>query len=433
MRNTSLTPTRVKSSLAVRAVAGAAVLAIGLTACGGSSGGEATARSANAPAASTSSPAAMSNAAATQAAALRATLTQLLHDHVNLTAAVVQAATATGDPSSPLVKGAEDALGQNTQDLTDAIGSVYGQDAAKQFNGLWSKHIGFFVSYTLGDLKNDAAMKKQALDDLAGYRTQFAQFVNGATKGAVPADAVAKILAGHVQTLTAAIDAITSKSPDAASKTYEAAQYMSTPAQALSAAFSKQFPDKFPGDATSAGAQLRATLTGLLAQHVNQTAMVVRYATATGDPSSPLVKGAEDALGQNTQDLTDAIGSVYGQDAAKQFNGLWSKHIGFFVSYTLGDLKNDAAMKKQALDDLAGYRTQFAQFVNGATKGAVPADAVAKILAGHVQTLTAAIDAITSKSPDAASKTYEALTYMSAPAQALSTAFAAQFPDKFGG
>ena len=144
-------------------------------------------------------------------------------------------------------------------------------------------------------------------------------------------------------------------------------------------------------DATAA-AELRATLTSLLSDHVwlagNALDTAVRK---NGDLKDPQVVGAVKALDANSVALAKTLGSVY-PDAEKPFLASWRQHIGFFVDYTLGKAtKNDKQVAK-AKADLDAYRVSFGQLINSVVPE-LPADAVAEELIPHVDSLFAAIDA----------------------------------------
>src|SRR5688572_22411553 len=86
----------------------------------------------------------------TPAAELRAGLTSLLQEHVYLAgAAISQAVADGGDMAAPATTSAVETLDANSVALSEAVASVYGEDAGAQFLELWRKHIGFFVDYTL--------------------------------------------------------------------------------------------------------------------------------------------------------------------------------------------------------------------------------------------------------------------------------------------
>jgi hypothetical protein len=215
-------------------VTAAAMLTAG---CSSSSKGSSSSSSA-AGAAKTSSASAPSSMAAASApdesaaAGLRATLTALLSDHVWLAGnALGTAVLKGGNLKDPAVAGAVEALDANSVDLSKAIASVY-PDAEKPFLASWRQHIGFFVNYTLGKATKDSAMVTKAKSDLDGYRTSFGQLINSVVPE-LPADAVAKELIPHVQTLFDAIDAAVAGKPDVQTKLAMAAEHMTMTAAIL--------------------------------------------------------------------------------------------------------------------------------------------------------------------------------------------------------
>ena len=417
----------MRNTILIRGTLGVAAFALAATACG-SSGTAATGNSS--PSASPSmhsmapSPASgsLTNTAAAQ---LYAGLDQLLREHVDLTANVVQTAITKG-PSSAGTKAALAALDQNTQGLGAAIGSVYGSAAQKQFLKLWRAHIGFFVNYTLGVAGHNSKKVATAQHDLAGYISQFSAFVSGATK--LPASAVAADLKGHVTTLETAINAIVAKKPNAGQKINMAAMHMDGTAEVLAKGIVAS--KGIAGNVTGAGSSLRAALTGLLVQHVAATGFVVQTAVAAGgNLKAPEVKGAIAALSQNTNELGAAIGSIYGPAAQKQFLKLWRAHIGFFVNYTLGVATHNSKMVATAQHDLNGYISQFSAFIAGATK--LPASAVAADLKGHVSTLETAIKAIVAGRPKASADLLMAENHMAGTGAVLAQGIASSMPSKF--
>jgi len=349
---------------------------------------------------------------------LRSGLDLLFREHVDLTGFAVQTAVADGIGSANTTQ-ALAALDANTVALGDAIGSVYGTDARTAFLKMWRAHIGFFVSYTKGLATKNSAMVSTAQANLAGYKRDFAAFLGGATQ--IPAAAIATELQGHIQTLEAAIQSIVAKKPDAAANLAMAAMHMDGTAAALASGIAKE--KNLAGNPAGDASGLRAALTGLLVQHVAQTGAVVQTAVATG-LTSPQTAGAVKALDGNTVDLADAIGSVYGASARTAFLTMWRAHIGFFVDYTKGLATKNSAMVSAAQAKLAGYQRDFANFLGTAT--GLPADAVAADLQGHITTLEDAIQAIVSKSPDAAAKISMAETHMAGTAAVLAKAIAAQ-------
>jgi hypothetical protein len=420
----------MRNKLLVRGSVGAVALALAVTACGSSGAGSAGGGSTHSasPSAMHSMPASPAPGAVTNTAAaqLYAGLDQLLREHVDLTANVVQMAVTKG-PSSGATKQALAALDQNTKGLGAAIGSVYGSAAQAKFVKLWRAHIGYFVNYTLGVATHNKAKVATANKDLAGYTAQFSQFIAGATK--LPASAVAADLKGHVTTLETAINAIVAKSPSAGQKIEMAAMHMDGTAQVLAKGIVSA--KGISGSVTGAGSSLRAALTGLLIQHVAATAFVAQTAVAHGGSlTAPEVKGAIGALTDNTNQLGAAIGSVYGPAAQAKFLKLWNAHIGYFVNYTLGVATHNKAKVITANNDLGGYINQFSQFIAGATK--LPAAAVAADLKGHVSTLEAVINDIVAGKSSASGALLMAENHMAGTGAVLAQGIAASMPSKFG-
>jgi len=185
-------------------------------------------------AASTPSPA----ATGLTASDLRAALTSMLQAHVYL------AGAATGEALGGRQAGFEAAaaaLDQNSDDLTAAITSVYGDAAGQAFAPLWKKHIGFFVDYTMAVATGDTAKAQQAKDDLAAYAGEFGAFLESATDGNLPKAATEELLGHHAMTLIAVIDAQKAGEPAAAfADLKDAADHMSMIADPLAAAIATQ-------------------------------------------------------------------------------------------------------------------------------------------------------------------------------------------------
>lgn len=180
----------------------------------------------------------------TAAASLRASLTAALQEHVYLAGIAVSQGVEHGLDSAQF-KAAAGTLDKNSVAISDAIGSVYGDAAGKQFLKTWRDHIGFFVEYTKGRATNDAALVKKANRELDGYRAASGAFLAKANPN-LTASAVSNDLKGHVATLQAAIDAVVAKKANAFDLLQSAASHMPGTAAVLAGAIQKQFPEKFP-------------------------------------------------------------------------------------------------------------------------------------------------------------------------------------------
>jgi hypothetical protein len=181
--------------------------------------------------------------AMTPAATLRVTLDTLLQEHIYLASAATDAALAGNNAEFTSAAGALDA---NSTELSQAIGSVYGADAATSFLALWRKHIGFFVDYTQGVAAKDQAKQDKAVSDLIGYTQDFGAFVDTATGSRLKKDQVADLVKGHVVGLKTVVDDQAAKNYDGAyTQERKCSKDMQPIGDALAGAIVAQFPDKF--------------------------------------------------------------------------------------------------------------------------------------------------------------------------------------------
>lgn len=357
---------------------------------------------------------------------LRATLDQLLSEHVYLAVETMR----KGVDGSKDFEQSSAALQGNTDDLSAAIASVYGDEAGAKFKDMWSAHIGFFVDYVKGTAGNDEAAKKAALDELAQYKEDFSNFLSTATEKRLEADALAEGLQMHVEQLVGAFNAYVAGDYEKAYEyEREAIHHMYMVSKGLSNAIVMQFPDKFENhQAVTPAADLRSDLNYLLSEHAGLAVAAMQ----NGIDGSKDFEASAAALSANTEDLSAAIASVYGAEAGEQFKQMWADHIGHFVNYVKATGANDEEAKKAALTALSQYKDSFAKFLETATDGRLPADALAEGLQMHVDQLVTAFDTYTAG--DYAS-TYpavrEAYGHMFETSKGLSGAIADQFPDKF--
>ena len=112
----------------------------------------------------------------------------------------------------------------------------------------------------------------------------------------------------------------------------------------------------------SPAADLRVTLDRLLGEH----AILAMLATQKGYDGEKDFEAIAAALDENSVELSEAIGSVYGDEAAKEFldgKFMWRAHIGFFVDYTTALAQKDKAGQKKAVGNLNGYIQSFSTFL----------------------------------------------------------------------
>jgi len=141
---------------------------------------------------------------------------------------------------------------------------------------------------------------------------------------------------------------------------------------------------------SSKAGDLRVTLDNLLGEH----ALLAIWATQAGYSGSKNFPALAAQLDKNSVAISNAIGSVYGAAAAKQFldgKNLWRAHIRYFVAYTVASAKKDQAAQRKAVARLMTYIQVQASFFAKAT--GLPRQALVNDLTAHVLQLKGQLDA----------------------------------------
>lgn len=334
--------------------------------------------------------------------------------------------------------GAEDfdqaaaALFANSDDIAAAISSLYGQEGGAAFLEIWNSHIGYLVDYVTAANAGDQAGMDQALADLEEYKTEQAAFFESATDGRLPAAALEEGLTMHIDQLLKAFDAYKAGDFETAyMQEREAIHHMSMFGETLSIAVADQFPTVVQNtNPDTPAADLRSHLNHLFTEHAGLAVMAMQ----DGIDGAESFEQSAGALLANADDLSAAVASVYGEEAGEAFSDIWTSHIGYFVDYVTATAENSKSGRDKAKADLDEYIVEQAAFLEAATDGRIPAEALEAGLTEHVGQLLSAFDSYVTGDYDTA---YDALresyAHMTMPAAGLSAAIVDQFPSEFLG
>jgi hypothetical protein len=364
----------------------------------------------------------------TPASELRSSLGHLFTEHAFLAIETLKKG-ADGTEDFDALAGA---LGQNTDDLTAAVSSVYGEEAGAQFKEIWSSHIGYFVDYATATAADDQAGKDKAVEQLGEYIVEQAAFLETATEGRLKAADLEAGLKMHVDQLVWAFDSYVAGDYETSyMNEREAIGHMSMVAAGLSTAISDQFPEKFENSmAVTPAADLRAELDQVFTEHAGLAVMAMQNGV-DGDPD---FDASAAALLANADDLSAAVASVYGEEGGEAFKAIWKSHIGYFVDYVTATANDDQAGKDKAMEELDGYVVEQAAFLATATENRIPAADLEAGLTEHVDQLLASFDQYVAGDYEASyASMREAYAHMLMPSAGLSQTIVDQFPDKFSG
>ena len=341
--------------------------------------------------------------------------------------------TAAAPPSASslaLVGDAATALDKNSRDLADLVSAAYAPDFNASFYGLWTKRIADFEAYARA--KASGGPTSAATDDLAANAKDLATLFHNADKY-IPIHTVSSPGTGLQDELTPdntavtdLIDAQVANDPAQITKQVAAAELLPHTAEVLAAAAGKLLPDTYPGTITGSAANLRASLTSVLVEHVELASIALIDVSTNADAGA-----AQAALDANGRQLANVFAAVYDDRAAGTFLGQWRAHIGFFVDYAKAKAGGDQAGAAAAAAKLDDYSTSVGTFLAQATNGKLSADAVTAEFRAHVASLLAVVDGATGRSPGETLLIRTAAGHMTDTASILAEAIAEQFPAKY--
>ncbi|SMC06036.1 hypothetical protein SAMN00768000_2599 [Sulfobacillus thermosulfidooxidans DSM 9293] len=355
----------------------------------------------------------------TPAGNLRVALDQLLGEHAMILELRMQ---ALGAGNTALYNALSDVMTQNTQALTNAITSIYGNAGGQEFETLWNKHMYFFT------YAQDFVNAQKAQAQLTFYKNEFAKFMATANPQLSEAT-LSSVLQEHINQITAAFNDFDQGNDVAADQELVAAyNLMFTAGDYLATGISNQFPSQFPTSPNTPAANLQAGLDQLLGEHafILELRMQALSAHQMGQ-----YQALTTIMNQNTQALTAAISSIYGAQAGQKFESLWNKHM-YFFTYENAVLANNSGAAQQAQATLTHYKSAFAAFMAGANPN-LSKKVLSSVLQTHINQISQSwLDF--NQGNDSASDALLVQDYglMFDAAHYLATGIVAQFPQKFG-
>ncbi|HEX7189292.1 MAG TPA: hypothetical protein VF423_13800 [Actinomycetes bacterium] len=312
---------------------------------------------------------------------VRLLLEQLLGHHAIL---MVRLMRGPIDDEEQFVDAAQGALQRNTDELADAITSVYGDDAGSDFASIWTDHIDSLVAYSRALADGDTGARDDAMRDLDRYSSRYGEFIATLTDGELSPDAVADGVSAHIHHMLAATDDYEDGDYEGAfegERTAYAAMFGT--GEALSGAAIRQTTGELPAGFDSPPADLRSALGRLLGEHVELAFDATRAVVA----GSPAVDAAAGALNENTEEIIAALQGALGRKTASQFSEIWAAHIDAVVQFAVAVADDDDAAQARARTTLDEFPQQLGTVLPAVSKGRVAASAVIDALQEHDEQL----------------------------------------------
>ncbi|WP_322906165.1 copper amine oxidase N-terminal domain-containing protein [Paenibacillus campi] len=364
----------------------------------------------------------------TKAADLRAGLDYLLSEHFKLAVEAMTKAYAGAPDAAEAYK----ALDQNAIDMGPAIESIYGKQAATEFERIFRAHNQYTDELVKATKMNDQAAVKQAEAKVQGFVDEFAAFLAKATGNKLPEAAAEKALRLHEDEVQDVFEKYVAGDYTGAAKEYrEGLNTMFVVSKALSGAIVAQNPAKFDNTSVDTpAADLRSALNHLAAEHFALSVMQMQQQYDGKTQASDAWINAEAG---NTADFKAAIASIYGQAGADQFEQIWvTNHIKAQSDYVDALKKDDQSALNSVKNRIDQFTKEFATFLGTATANNLPASAAEQALMLHEGQVQAVINDYAAKDYAAEYKAdREGYKTMFGIGEALGGAIVKQFPDKF--
>ncbi len=180
---------------------------------------------------------------------------------------------------------------------------------------------------------------------------------------------------------------------------------------------------------SQAATDLRVALNSLLKDHVT-TNLTVNRSIANGASEAEINAGIQ-AQVANSDALSAAVASIYGQAAGAQFSEMFLEHIEESNNFARAVAAGDEGAKIAANEELKEYLEEIATFFSTAIP-VLPYDAVYGLLLEHEGLINQSTEAFETRNFGQSKKVeQQAIRQVSVIADALASGIIATQPDKF--
>jgi len=331
---------------------------------------------------------ALSNTAGDSPAEVALQLESLLGQHSVLVADMMRSRIRGDDD---FAQAASAAVTRNSDDLTAVVKQMFGEQAATAFHVTWTDHTTAFFNYARSLATGDTKARADAQAQLVKFETGLGDFFSSASQGRLPQDAAHSTLTTHVNHLNQQADAYAAHDYAKSADLYRTAySHAFTIGQALATTL---LPPDQAAALSQPSWQLRSELDRLLGEHIALAVATLR----AGASESPDFPAEAAGLNKNTDELTAAMGTLFGPAAGQQFMTLWADHVDALVGYAAATAGHDDAGRQAALDKLRAFEGKLSALLGSATGNRVPAAELASAFLHHDQMLTEQVDASANK------------------------------------
>lgn len=342
-----------------------------------------------------------------------------------------------GGPTGEGLAEAQEQLVANGGDLTAAIKSVYGQEAADAFDKIFDTQYddsaGYGAAVASGDQEKIDQIKKDLLET---FPTDLGTLLSEATGGNLPKDTAITVLQEHEKDVMQFLEnSIEGNFEEAYAEFSEGYERMFTVGTALSSAIVTQMPEKFENTkAVSPAADLRATFSQLLGEHFYyQTATSIEAYEAAAGEGGEAFEAVSEKQEANAEKMTAAVNSLYGQEAADAFSEIFSTQYEDSEALGVAVAEGNTEKVNEITDNLLNtFAVDLGTLLSGATEGKLPKDTAISVLQQHEQSTIDILNSYVEGDYQAVYETFtEGHALMFTIGKALSGGIVQQMPENF--
>jgi hypothetical protein len=315
---------------------------------------------------------------------LGAQFEQLLGQHALL---AMRLARSEVTNASDFGQVAETSLEQNSDALSQLVGTAYDDTQGDRFKQLWQGYVTDLSAYANGAASQDASAKQAARAGLMGYCDDYGVWLAGASNGQVRAGDAVRTARTRVQGLIKQVDAYATRDYGQAYKIERQAYQSSFTAGATLAKAS--VTSKAAAALDAPPERLRSAFAMLLGEHME---LIIDAQRATFAGSSEF-KAAAAQVNANSATLAQAMGAIVGPKKAAEFQSAWANHVEGLLAYSTAVAGNDEAAKATAAQNLDGFASRLALFFSDIVRNELPVEALTDVLGVHDQHLIEQVDA----------------------------------------
>jgi ABC-type transporter lipoprotein component MlaA len=287
---------------------------------------------------------------------LGAQFEQLLGRHALLAARLMRSAVMA---APDFRQAAVASLQENTDALSQLVGSAYGSAQGERYRQLWQRRTDDLFAYANGVAGNDASAKQTARAALMTDADAYGSWLAEASNGQARAGDAATFARTNVQELMQQLDAYAAHDYDKAYQLERSAyEQMFTGGATLAKA---SVPPKAAAALDAPPNKLRSAFAMLLGEHM-ELIIDAQRATFAG---SPEFHAAAAQINANSTALAQGLGSIVGPKKGAEFQSAWADHVAGLMAYTTAVASDDQAGKAAAEDKLHSFAVTLATYFSG--------------------------------------------------------------------